>query len=91
MYCVHLCPNPPVLPVANQSYHWLDVAGGQVLLVHADCHKCEQPSTRLPHPLDSGPVGDAVAAALVAYGVVATDTLLEAMFKVAPTWAQAWP
>lgn len=91
MYCVHLCPSPPDHPVAQEPYHWLDVAGGQTLVVHANCHRCSQDGTRMPHVLDAGQVGDTVAAALSAYGVTATDTLLQAMMKVAPSWPQAWP
>lgn len=91
MYCVHLCPSTPDHPVAQEVYHWLDVAKGQTLVVHANCHKCAQDKTRLPHVLGDGPVGSDVAAALAAYGVTATDTLLGAMMKVAPTWPQAWP
>lgn len=91
MYCVHLCPASIAHPVADEPYHWLDVADGQVLLVHPNCHRCQQADTRLPHALTPGPVGATVASALVAHGVVATDTLLEAMMKVAPTWPQAWP
>lgn len=91
MYCVHLCPNPPELPVAREEYHWLPVGGNQVLLIHPDCHKCGQAATRLPHVLSEGEVGDAVATALSAYGVSASDTLLQAMLKVAPHWPKAWP
>ncbi|MFP3246910.1 MAG: hypothetical protein RXR20_20520 [Paraburkholderia sp.] len=91
MYCVHLCPNPPALPVAREEYHWLPVAGNQVLLIHPDCHHCGQPSTRLPHVLAGEAVGTTVATALAAFGVVESDTLLHAMLKVAPSWAQAWP
>ena len=91
MYCVHLCPDPPVLPVSRDACHWLNVAGGNVLLVHGDCHRCQQPATRLPHPMQNRAVGATVAAALAAYGVVATDTLVDAMMKVAPTWSPAWP
>lgn len=91
MYCVHLCPSPPDLPVAKDPCHWLEVANGQVLLVHANCHLCQQAHTRLPHPLTTGPVGATVASALASFGVVSTDTLVQAMMKVAPTWPQAWP
>lgn len=92
MYCVHLCPSsPPVHPVAKESYHWLDVDGGQTLVVHGNCHQCAQDDTRLPHVLGPGPVGNAVASALAAYGVVATDTLVQAMMKVGPHWPPAWP
>lgn len=91
MYCVHLCPTPIAHPVASEEYHWLDVAGGQALLVHPHCHRCQQGATRLSHPLQDEPVGATVAAALVDHGVVETDTLVQAMMKVAPTWPQAWP
>lgn len=91
MYCVHLCPNPPELPVAGEEYHWLPVADGKVLLIHPDCHKCRQPVTRLPHVLHEDVVGDAMASALVDYGVKKNDTMLQAMFKVAPHWPVAWP
>lgn len=91
MYCVHLCPSPPTPASTRDPCHWLDVGNGQSLLVHANCHQCNQPETRLPHPLEPGPVGATVASALVSLGVVSTDTLLQAMMKVAPTWPQAWP
>lgn len=91
MYCVHLCPNPPQLPVAPEACQWLDVDNGKVLLIHPDCHVCHQPGTRLPHILHPGAVGTVVAVALAQFGVEQGDTLLQAMLKVAPTWAAAWP
>lgn len=91
MYCVHLSPSPPTPPALREDYHWLDVAGGMALVVHANCHQCADPSTRLPHVLGPGIVGPTVASALASHGVLATDTLLQAMMKVAPTWPNAWP
>lgn len=91
MYCIHLCPSPPSLPISKDAYHWLDVGNGQALVVHANCHQCAQADTRLPHALAPGAVGATVASALSAYGVLAGDTLLQAMMKVAPSWPPAWP
>lgn len=91
MYCVHLSSSPPTRPVERDEYHWLDVGDGMSLMVHADCHHCIQPETRLSHVLKTDPVGAAVASALAAHGVLATDTLLAAMMKVAPSWPPAWP
>ena len=91
MYCVHLCPNPPELPIAGEEYHWLPVADGKVLLIHPDCHACRQGATRLPHVLHDAQVGTEVALALAAFNVLATDTMCQAMLKVAPHWPRAWP
>lgn len=91
MYCIHLCPNPPAMPLCREAYQWLDVGGGLALCIHADCHKCEQPATRMPHIMLDGAIPAALAAALTAHGVTTTDTMLQAMMKVAPTWSPAWP
>lgn len=91
MYCVHLSPSPPTRPATQDDYHWLDVGDGMSLVVHANCHRCTQPETRLPHVLKTDPVGVTVASALAAHGVLATDTLMDAMMKVAPIWPVAWP
>jgi hypothetical protein len=91
MRCYHLITPPLVPPVCNEPYQYLEVGNGQWLLVHADCHQCEQGTTRLPHILETGPVAADVAAALTQWGVLETDTLAQAMFKVAADWSAAWP
>lgn len=91
MYCVHLCPNPPQLPVAPEACQWLDVDNGKVLLIHGDCHVCKQPNTRLPHILSLDVVGNDVYEALKQWGVLPMDTMQQAMFKVAQDWSAAWP
>jgi hypothetical protein len=91
MRCYHLTANPPPLPIAHEACQWLEVAGNQALVVHADWHQCAHPESRLHHILKPHPVGPELAAALSAWGVVAGDTLQQAMLKVAEDWAAAWP
>ena len=91
MRCYHLTPNPATLPACNEPCQWLEVGNNQLLLVHSDCHLCAQPDTRLPHLLLDSVVSDELCAALAQWGVVATDTVTQAMCKVAADWPAAWP
>jgi hypothetical protein len=91
MRCYHLITPPLAPPICDEPYQYLEVGNGQWLLVHDDCHRCQQGATRLPHILATGAVGGNVAKALTQYDVLPTDTLTQAMFKVAADWSAAWP
>lgn len=91
MICVHLTTIPPEPPVCAEAHQYLNLPSGKALLVHADCHLCQQPATRLPHVLSDGGVGLELSGELSSFGVTSTDTMLQAMFKVAKTWGAAWP
>ena len=91
MRCYHLTPNPPTLPACNEPCQWLEVGNNQLLLVHSDCHMCIQPETRLPHLMLDSVVSAELATALSQWDVLPTDTVAQAMLKVAREWAAAWP
>lgn len=91
MKCFHILSAAPDPCPFDDGCHWLDVAGGNVLLVHPNCDRCADPSTRMGHVMGSEPVGAAAATALSAFGVLATDTTAQALLKVAPAWPQAYP
>ena len=91
MKCYHVLTDAEVPPPWTMPYHATEGANGW-LCVHEDFASCPDPSTRMGHILDaSAVVGETYAAILAPWGVTATDTVLQAVLKIAAQWGTAYP
>lgn len=91
MKCYHVLTDAQVPPSWDIPYHATEGANGW-LVVHDDFTNCPDPATRTGHILDSTAViGATFAAILAPWGVATTDTVLQAVFKIASQWSAAYP
>ena len=91
MICAHIVTLPVPANLCGESYQYTVLPDGRAFLVHADCHTCNDPQTRLPHPLHRDPLDADTVAALSSFGVVRGDKMRDALLKVGATWPAAYP
>lgn len=91
MKCYHVLTDDQVPPSWDIAYHATQGANGW-LCVHDDFANCPDIPTRMGHVLDdSATVGTDAAAVLTPFGVVSTDTVLQAVLKISAQWSAAYP
>lgn len=91
MKCYHVLADAQVPPDWTIPYHASEGANGW-LCVHDDFGGCPETATRMGHVLDpAATVGAAYAAILAPWGVLAADTVLQAVMKIAARWSSAYP